>query len=197
MQLVSPDALAAEVTQYMYERTLELSRAIGARLSKPRSAPVANCVRTVVRYAQQGDDNLSNDQVIAKINSLIHLLSVTCYPPSTLAARAIFDRKAGEPETKIEGILLAARARWDVELGLPVPIRWLAVLGGVSVKTARNLASIGQLATQTSTDGQMATAKESARWLGARGIKVAAGSRLGGSARKPANKLRVRVTAAG
>lgn len=181
----------------MYQRALELSRALGARLGKPRAAPVANCVRTVVGYAQEGNSDLSNEQVLENINSLLHLLSVTCYPPATLAARAIFDRKAGEPETKIESVLLAARARWDVELGMPVPIRWLAVLGGVSVKTARNLASMGQLITQTSSEGQTATAKEAARWLDTRDVTVAVGCRVG-SSRKPAKRQpSVRASAAG
>ena len=108
---------------------------------------------------------------------MIETLTSCCYPPATAAARAIFDRKAGEAQSDIELALLAARARWDIELGLDVPIRWLAALAGVSVKTARNVASTGQLSTQTKRGGQVATAKEGARWLGTRGIQVAVNSR--------------------
>jgi hypothetical protein len=108
---------------------------------------------------------------------VIETLTCCCYPPATAAARAIFDRKAGEAQSDIELALLAARARWDIELGLDVPIRWLAALAGISVKTARNVASTGQLSTRTKRGGQVATAKEAARWLGTRGIQVAVDSR--------------------
>jgi hypothetical protein len=177
LQHLSPSDVAKQVTQDVYDRTLELSRTLGVRIAKPRAPRIATEVATVVQYAQRGIAKLSNSDVPKKINSVIETLTSCCYPPATAAARAIFDRKAGEAQSDIELALLAARARWDIELGLDVPIRWLAALAGISVKTARNVASTGQLSTQTKRGGQVATAKEAARWLGTRGIQVAVDSR--------------------
>jgi hypothetical protein len=175
MQL-SAEAVAAEVVKDVHQRALELARALDARLAKPRSPRIARDVATVVRYAQRGSD-LSNERLRSVINTLIDLLSVTCFPPATSAAREIFDRKAGEPQGNIELVLLGARARLRIELGLAVPIRWLAALAGVSVKTARNLASAKQIVTHTTSEGQQVAAEEAARWLGTRGLAVAIGSR--------------------
>ena len=132
---------------------------------------------SVVHYAQRGTAELSNDEVLNAMNSVIQTLASCCYPPATAVARAIFDRKAGEAQSDIELALLAGRARWDIELELDVPIRWLAALAGISVKTARNIASSGQLSPRTKRDSQVATAREAARWLGSRGIHVRVGAR--------------------
>lgn len=177
MHEVSPEKLAAEVTQSVYVHAVELSRAVGARIGKPRAPRIANEVKIVARYAQGDATDSSNEEITNAINSIIRVLSNTCYAPATPAARAIFDRKAGEPRTEVELTLLAARARLGIELGLDVPIRWLAALGGVSVKTARNLASSGQFTTQTEGEGQVCTAREAARWLATRGIVVKVRSR--------------------
>ncbi len=182
---ISAEKLAERVTEDVYERALHLSGALGARIGKPRSPPIAKQVTTVVKYAQGGGAELSNDQILGATNSVLLTLSGTCYPPATPVARAIFDRKAGEAQTEIELALLAARARWDIEIGMEVPIRWLAALGGVAVKTARNVASAGHLSTQTNHAGQVATAKEAARWLETRGISINVGSRRVNTAKPP------------
>jgi hypothetical protein len=176
LQSISADGLAADVTEEMYRRALALSAALGAKLGEPRSPRVATDVKLVVEYAQKGRDQ-PNERIVEPINRLLDLLSATCFPPATLVARAVWDRKAGEPRDGIEVVLLAARARLQIELGWVVAIRWLAVLGGVSVKTARNLASAGQLKTHTTSDGQVATAAEAARWLRTRGVNVVVGFR--------------------
>jgi len=174
---ISPQNLADQVAQDVYGRARELTYALGVKITKPRAPRIAADVICIVTYARDGADQLSNDEILGALNSVIETLTSCCYPPATAAARAIFDRKAGEPESDIELALLAARARWDIELGWDVPIRWLAALGGVSVKTARNVASSGQLSTQTKNDGQVATAREATRWLQARGIHVSVGTR--------------------
>jgi hypothetical protein len=177
LSTLSPDLLAEQVTQVVYDQALELAHALGAQLGRPRSPRIARAVRTIVAYAQRGAAERSNDDISAAINSVIEILSSTCYEPATPVARAIFDRKAGEAQSEIDLALMAARARWDIELGMNVPIRWLAALGGVSVKTARNLASAGQLTTYTDRDGQVSTAREAARWLASRGTSVEVGTR--------------------
>jgi hypothetical protein len=174
-----PDELAAEVTRLVHERGKEIAAALGVRLGKPTSPKIGDEVRAVARYARGGGTDLSNDEICDSINSVIRTICDACYPPATLAARAIFERRAGDPESDIEVALLAARARWDIELGMDVPIRWLAALGGVSVKTARNLASAGQISTLTKGGYQVATAREAARWLLSRGTAIEVGSRHG------------------
>jgi hypothetical protein len=174
---IAPDQLAQDVTQLVYEHAVAISAALGTRVGKPSSPRIADEVRAVVEYAQDRHGKLRDEDVVNAINSVIRVLVATCYPPATLAARAIFERKAGDAETDVEVALLAARARWDIEIGMNVPIRWLAALGGVSVKTARNLASSGQLLTLTRNGSQVVTAVEAARWLSARGIVVKPGSR--------------------
>jgi hypothetical protein len=174
---ISSKELGADMVTTVYDRAVYLSRAVGARIGKPHAPEVAAQVERVVNYAQGAGSKWSNDAVRGTINSIVELLSATCYPPATAVARAIFDRKSGEPATDIELVLLAARARWDIELGFDVPIRWLAALAEVSVKTLRNLASIGQVSTQTKREGQVCTAAEAGRWLATRGVKVAVGSR--------------------
>jgi hypothetical protein len=177
IQDISADVVAADITDEMYRRALELSAALGAKLGEPRSPRVANDVKVVVEYAQRGSEK-SNERIVEPLNRLLDLLSATCFPPATLVARAVWDRSAGEPRSAIEIALLAARARLAIELGWPVAIRWLAVLGGVAVKTARNLASAGHLTTYTTpSDGQVVSAAEGARWLSTRGVNVVVGFR--------------------
>lgn len=173
-----PELLAVAVTEQVYERASELSKVLGSSISKPESPSIAAWVSDVVRYAQAGNAALSNATILHTINSLLRVLSATCYPPATTLAATLWDRRAGEPETELELVLLAARARWAIETAAPVPIRWLAPLGGISVKTARNLASQGTLKTRTVSDGQGCTPKEAARWLSTRGIEVQPGWRL-------------------
>ncbi len=177
LSTLSADELAGRVTEDVYERAVALSHALNAHLGKPKTPRLESEFRTVVLYAQRGLDELSNDCLVAAMNSVIDVLSFTCYEPATPIARAIFDRKAGEFLTDVDLVLAAARARWNIELGLDVPIRWLAALGGTSVKTARNLASARELTTRTKASGQVATAREAARWLGTRGINVRVGVR--------------------
>jgi hypothetical protein len=123
---LSQGDVAKQVTQDVYDRTLELSRALGVRIARPRAPRIAAEVASVVQYAQSGIAKLSNEEVPETINSVIETLTRCCYPPATAAARAIFDRKAGEAQSDIELVLLAARARWRIELGWDVPIRSLA-----------------------------------------------------------------------
>jgi hypothetical protein len=177
LQQISPERLAATVTEQVYERAVDLSRDLGASIGKPQSPPIAAWVGDVVRYAQAGNDALSNDDVTRIINSLLRVLSATCYRPATTLAETLWDRRAGEPATEIELVLLAARARWGIEIAAHVPIRWLAPLGGVSVKTARNLASQRTLTTRTTSKGQVCAPREAARWLSSRGIEMRAGWR--------------------
>jgi hypothetical protein len=174
---ILPQELAASVTEAVHKQAERLARALGARLGKPKRAAIEKEVETVTRYAQAGAPDLSNDKVIGAMNSIVLTLSGTCYPPAEPLARALFDRKAGEPRTPIEVVLFAARARWDIELGLQVPIRWLAALGGVSVKTLRNLASRREIATRNVQGYQVIDAGEAARWLRTRSIGVTVGFR--------------------
>lgn len=175
---ISADRVAAEVTQGVYEQALELSRVLGVRIGKPRKPKIERDVKVVVRYARGEAAKMSNDEILDAMNAVILTLTSTCYPPATPLAREIFDRKAGEAQTEIELALLAARARWDIELGLDVPIRWLAALGGIAVKTARNLASAGQLSTMNKREGQVTEATVAARWLMTRGVKIKSHSRF-------------------
>jgi len=160
-----PDApfvgeVAKQVTQDVYDRTLELSRALGVRIARPRAARIAaESQPSLSMRSPAGGAKLSNDDC--------------CYPRATAAARAIFDRKAGEAQSDIDLALLAAHARWDIELGLNVPIRWLAALAVSFSQTARNVASTSQLSTETKRTARSATAKQAARWLVTRGIQVA------------------------
>jgi hypothetical protein len=177
LQEISPKQLAAAVTRQVYVGAIALSKDLGVSMGKAQSPPIAAWVGDVVRYAQAGSPALSNEDVRQTINSVIRVLSATCYPPATALAATLWDRRAGEPETEIELVLLAARARWGIELGVHVPLRWIAPLGGVSVKTARNLASQKTLTTRTTSKGQVCTPREAARWLSTRGIEVRLGWR--------------------
>ena len=185
---ISPKELAAEVTQHVYDLADQLGHALGVRIPRSRSARIAEQVEKVTLYAQGLGAELSNEDVRDSVNSIIDLLSVCCYPPATAVARRIFDRRAGEAESQIELVLLAARARLHIELGLNVPLRFLATLAGVSVKTARSLASTHQFSTLTKHQGQVCMATEAARLLATRGVDVDVGVRLNHAPRGPRRK---------
>jgi hypothetical protein len=110
------------------------------------------------------------------MNSMVDVLS-TFHPDARRAALAVFGRKTGEFDSQFDVALMAARARWRIELDQNVPLRWLAALAGISVKTTRNLASTGQVSTITDEDGQVVQPREAARWLSTRGIAVSVGTR--------------------
>lgn len=175
---IQPVQLGAAVAAQVYERATDLAEQVGARVGKPKSPPpVEVWVKEIVLYAQAGNGKVSNELVPELINKLLRILAATCYPPTTTLASTLWDRRAGEPQSEIESVLLAARARWDIETSMPVPIRWLAPLGGVSVKTARNLASEGTLRTRTISGNQVCAPEEAARWLSTRGVKIKPGWR--------------------
>jgi hypothetical protein len=181
---ISPEELAEAVTEEVLSLARFLASALNARLGRPNEPRVAHLVGAVTAYAQRGADERPHIEIANDINQLIELLSRTAYHHTTHAARAIFDRKAGEPETQLDLVLLAARARSRIELGMPVPIRWLAALGGVSVKTARNLASERRIVTSNTSEGQAATAADAATWLKGRGVAVTAATRAEKAVRK-------------
>src|SRR5690349_2350852 len=68
---VSPEGLGAKVTGHVYERAVDLSRAVGAQITKPRSARVATEVERVTRYAQGTGAKLSNKEVQKAIEYVI------------------------------------------------------------------------------------------------------------------------------
>lgn len=174
---ISPSQLAAEVVDQIHGCVTELAKHVGATVGKPKTPPIEVWIKEIVLYAQTGGGRLSNQTVQHIINSLLRVLSATWYPPATPLAASLWDRRAGEPENDLEVVLLAARARWGIETSLHVPIRWLAPLGGVSVKTARNLASEEKLITCTISGNQVCSPTEAARWLATRDIEVRAGWR--------------------
>lgn len=171
-------AAAEEITGLIAVRAAELAEVLGARLVLPRQPKIPKAVEVMARYAEGAGDSLSNRTVQDALNSVITLLTAPCYRPATDLARAIFERRTGDPESQLEALILGARARWRIELGLGVPLRWLAMLGGIAEKTLRNLASRGQVATVTEPkEGQVCTATEAARWLAGRGVKLRPGWR--------------------
>src|SRR4051794_24765859 len=107
------ERIAGTITELARAYAADLAAALGSSLGKPQAAPpIKSTVVDVVRYAQAGNAKLSNDGVVGRINSLLLFLSATCYPPTSTLAEALWQRRAGEPETDIEVVLLAARARW-------------------------------------------------------------------------------------
>lgn len=167
--------LAADVVyQHLCRQAIRLG--ITDPIPPPQIPELAISVEELTRYAQSGppacDDALPEDY----IQTLVEALYTTAHPDGYERAVTLFTQRTGEVTRAFDCVLLAAQARIAIRDGQDVPIRWLAALGSCSLQRLRNLASAGELATETSGSQrggvQVARAGEAKRWLSGRGIMV-------------------------
>lgn len=173
---LDPPAVGRLAADVVYDHLCKQAVRLGITdpIPRPSLPELAVSVEELTRYAQSGppacDDALPEDYA----QTLTEALYTTAHPDGYERSPTLFTQRTGEITRAFDCVLLAAAARNSLRDGNPVPIRWLAALGSVSVSRLRNLASEGEIETRTvgSAKGgvQLVMAEEARRWLSGRGL---------------------------
>jgi len=165
--------LAADVVyQHLCKQALRLG--ITDPIPPPSIPELALVVEELTRYAQSGPPACGDALPEDYVQSVVEALYTTAHPDGYARAVTLFTQRTGDPRLAIDVVLLAAQARVAIRDGQDVPIRWLASLASVGLGRLRNLATAGEVATETSGSQrggvQVVRAVEARRWLSGRGI---------------------------
>ena len=122
-----------------------------------RASVYGHAVYAIAKYARHG----------TPLDADLHEYCVSLVGPGDAA---LDDSGDPDPGTALGFVVACAMAREMVDLGRPLTLRQLAMLGGVTPGRIRQIVDAGGLRVSRRGDEMTVSAAECRRWLGAKGV---------------------------
>lgn len=171
---LKPEAVAAEVCAAVVGHIRQLASGLSPSLAdRVRGADAKGSdleleVEALTGYAQRGLpvwDWKTTGEVSDAMLSVLSALHTSAGSPE-IEGGILDAPEDADPDSAIGVVLLAARGRWRLDDGKPIPSREIAALAGIRYQSVKDLGVKGEIAIA----GGEVRAKEARRWLGARGV---------------------------